>query len=171
MSNYYEYRDIKVKIAERLMTMDGWKIHGYKPDESDAMTDYWSPANWGGVAEKNSHILCVAVYGAVKETIRYDYVSSASVGYDKIRKSEATTQANGAGAQEEKSTKKSIENLLAKVKESESTEKKEIGRIPAHMENPGRCNWHMEKDGVSIRAFLFCKTRSIIYLNIYYLYL
>ena len=41
MSNYYGYQSIKAKIAERLMTMDGWEVHGYKPDESDAMTDYW----------------------------------------------------------------------------------------------------------------------------------
>lgn len=150
MSNYYDYREIKAKIAERLMTMDGWKIYGYSPDESDAMTDYWSPASWGGVAEKNGYVLCVDVYGAAKETILYDYSASVNVDYDKIRKLEAMTQANGASEQEEMSAKKSIEKILAKAKESESTEKREIGRIPAHMENPGRCNWHIEKDGVYI---------------------
>ena len=150
MSNYYDYQSIKAKIAERLMTMDGWEVHGYKPDESDAMTDYWSPASWGGVAEKNGYILCVDVYGAAKETILYDYSANASVDYDKIRKLEAMTQANGASVQEEESAKKSIEKILAKARENENTEKKEIGRIPAHMENPGRCNWHIEKDGVYI---------------------
>lgn len=150
MSNYYDYREIKAKIAERLMTMDGWKVYGYSPDESDAMTDYWSPASWGGVAKKNGYILCVDVYGAAKEQILYDYSASVSVDYDKIRKLETMTQANGASEQEEMSAKKSIEKILAKAKESESTEKKEIGRIPAHMENPGRCNWHIEKDGVYI---------------------
>ena len=83
MGNYYDYQSIKAKIAERLMTMDGWEVHGYKPDESDAMTDYWSPASWGGVAEKNGYILCVDVYGAAKETILYDYSANASVDYDK----------------------------------------------------------------------------------------
>lgn len=150
MSNYYDYQSIKARIAERLMTMDGWKVYGYKPDESDAMTDYWSPASWGGVAEKNGYILCVDVYGSAKEIILYDYSGRAPVDYDKIRKLEAMTQANGASAQEEESAKKSIEKILAKAKENETTEKKEIGRIPAHMENPGRCNWHIEKDGVYI---------------------
>lgn len=150
MSNYYDYRDIKAKIAERLMTMDGWKVYGYYPDESDAMTDYWSPAYWDGVAEKNGYILCVDVYGAAKETIIYNHTANVSIDYDKIRKLEAMTQANGASAQEEESAKKSIEKILAKAKENESTERKEIGRIPAHMENPGRCNWHIEKDGVYI---------------------
>ena len=71
MSNYYSYQAIKVKIAEKLMEMDGWKVYGYTPDESDMMVDYWSPAYWSGVAEKNGYILCVGVYGAEKERVLY----------------------------------------------------------------------------------------------------
>ena len=45
MSNYYEYREVKVMIAHKLMGMEGWKVYGYKEDRSDSMTDYWDPAN------------------------------------------------------------------------------------------------------------------------------
>ena len=149
MSSYYSYQTIKAKIAEKLMEMDGWKVYGYTPDESDAMTDYWSPAYWSGVAEKNGYILCVDVYGAEKERVLYETVTS-TVDMDKIRKLEAMTMSNGASAQEEYTAKKAIEKILAKAKETDQSIKKEVGRIPAHMENPGRCNWHIEKDGVYI---------------------
>lgn len=149
MSSYYSYQTIKAKIAEKLMEMDGWKVYGYTPDESDAMTDYWSPAYWSGVAEKNGYILCVDVYGAEKERVLYETVTS-TVDMDKIRKLEAMTMSNGASAQEEYTAKKAIEKILAKAKETDQAIKKEVGRIPAHMENPGRCNWHIEKDGVYI---------------------
>ena len=149
MSNYYSYQSIKAKIAEKLMEMDGWKVYGYTPDESDVMVDYWSPAHWSGVAEKNGYILCVDVYGAEKETVLYETTRS-TVDMDKIRKLEAMTMANGASAQEEYTAKKAIEKIMVKAKESETAIKKEVGRIPAHMENPGRCNWHIEKDGVYI---------------------
>lgn len=149
MSNYYEYRSIKAAIAEKLMTMDGWKVYGYTPDESDMMVDYWSPAHWGGVAEKNGYILCVDVYGSAKETVLYETTRS-TVDMDKIHKLEAMTMANGASAQEEYTAKKAIEKILSKSKESETAIKKEIGRVPGHMAHPGRCNWHIEKDGVYI---------------------
>lgn len=64
MSTYYEYQDVGVMIAHKLMKMEGWKVYGYHADESDSMTDYYSPAYWNGVAEKNGYILCVNVHGA-----------------------------------------------------------------------------------------------------------
>ena len=30
MSTYYEYRDVKVMIAHKLMNIEGWKVYGYK---------------------------------------------------------------------------------------------------------------------------------------------
>lgn len=56
MSNYYQKRDAKVNIAHALMDL-GWKVYGYKKDESDSMTDYYSPANWDGIATKNGFVL------------------------------------------------------------------------------------------------------------------
>jgi hypothetical protein len=61
MSTYYEYREVGVMIAHKLMSMEGWKVYGYHADESDSMTDYYSPAYWNGIAEKNGYVLCVNV--------------------------------------------------------------------------------------------------------------
>lgn len=57
------------------MSMEGWKVYRYHADESDSMTDYYSPAYWDGVAEKNGYILCVNVYGAAQpqEIRQYNY--------------------------------------------------------------------------------------------------
>ncbi len=59
MSTYYESQDVGVMIAHKLMEMDGWEVFGYHADESDSMTDYFSPAYWNGVATKNGYVLCV----------------------------------------------------------------------------------------------------------------
>ena len=153
MSNYYEYRDVKVAIAHRLMEMDGWKVYGYKPDQSDAMTDYWDPAYWDGIAEKNGYILCVDVYGASepKEIREYNYSAfqfDASVTAKIAKLSEMTVE-RGASEDEEKSAKLAIARLQKKAEESAENSKKYIvtGMVPGHMENPPRCNWHIEKDG------------------------
>jgi len=39
----------------------GWKLYGWKNDQSDPLTDYFSPESWQGVAEKSGVILAVAV--------------------------------------------------------------------------------------------------------------
>ena len=77
MSNYYEYQDVKVMTAHKLMSMEGWKVYGYKADESDSMVDYYSPAHWDGIAEKNGYILCVNVWSTSesKEVRQYNYDS------------------------------------------------------------------------------------------------
>lgn len=156
MSNYYEYRDVKVLIAHQLMKMDGWKVYGYSPDESDSMTDYYSPAHWGGVAEKNGYILCVDVYGAreAEEIRKYNYNGFA---YDKsitekIKKLKAMTMDRGASEQEETSAKLMIERLQKKAETATENREKYtvIGMIPGHMAHPSRCNWHIEKDGMII---------------------
>lgn len=152
MDTYYKYRSVKVMIAHKLMNMDGWKVYGYKPDESDSMIDYWNPANWGGIAEKNGYILCVNVSSAADKTEikKYDYnrtETSAKVA-EKIHKLEQMTVERGASEQEAETARKSIEKLMNK---SQSTEKYVVtGYIPAHMANPTRMNWHIEKDGIII---------------------
>ena len=32
MSTYYEYQDVKVMIAHKLMNLEGWTVYGYKKD-------------------------------------------------------------------------------------------------------------------------------------------
>jgi hypothetical protein len=156
MSNYYGYREVKVMIAHKLMKMDGWKVYGYSPDQSDSMTDYYCPATWEGIAEKNGYILCVDVYGASKgEDIKqYNY---SNFSYDKnilnkIEKLKMFTPDRGASSQEVETAKAKIEILQKKAEKS--TENKEkytiIGHIPAHMAHPPKCNWHIEKDGMII---------------------
>lgn len=156
MSNYYDYREVKVMIAQKLMAMEGWKVYGYKEDRSDSMTDYWDPANWYGVAEKNGYILCVDVYGAAEpqEIKKYNY---SGFTYDhsiaeKIKKLEAMTVERGASEAEAASAKIMIERLQKKAEEVTENANKYIvvGMVPGHMAHPPKMNWHIEKDGVII---------------------
>lgn len=156
MSTYYQYEDVKVMIAHKLMKMEGWKVYGYKADESDSMTDYWSPASWDGVAEKNGYILCVNVYGAEKEKdirkYNYDGIALDTSIMEKIAKLERMTVENGASEAEEASAKVSIARLQKKAEENNENKSKYvvIGHIPAHMAHPQKMNWHIEKDGIII---------------------
>ena len=152
MSNYYDYREVKVMIAHKLMAMDGWKVYGYKEDRSDSMTDYYDPANWNGVAEKNGYVLCVDVYGAAQpEEIRkynYDVFSNENNITEKIKKLETMTVERGASEAEETSAKMMIERLQKKAEEVAENANKYIviGTIPGHMAHPPKMNWHIEKD-------------------------
>ena len=156
MSTYYEYQDVKVMIAHKLMSMEGWKVYGYHADESDPMTDYYDPAYWGGVAEKNGYILCVDVYSEAKpEEIRkynYDGFTYDRSIAEKISKLEQMTIERGASESEAESAKKMIARLQKKAEEATENKNKYIvtGVIPGHMANPPRMNWHIEKDGVYI---------------------
>lgn len=156
MSNYYDYREVKVMIAHKLRSMEGWKVYGYKEDRSDSMTDYWDPANWDGVAEKNGYILCVDVYGAAEpqEIRKYNY---SGFTYDhsiaeKIKKLEAMTVERGASEAEAASAKIMIERLQKKAEEATENASKYIvvGTVPGHMAHPPKMNWHIEKDGIII---------------------
>lgn len=156
MSTYYDYREVGVMIAHKLMNMEGWKVYGYHADESDSMTDYYSPAYWNGVAEKNGYVFCFNVYGASKgEEIRkynYDGFTYDNSIMEKIAKLERMTVENGASEAEEASAKASIARLQKKAEESNENKNKYvvIGHIPAHMEHPPKMNWHIEKDGIII---------------------
>lgn len=156
MSTYYEYQDVKVMIAHKLMAMDGWKVYGYHADRSDSMTDYYDPASWSGVAEKNGYILCVNVYGAAEpqEIRQYNY---SGFTYDKsiaekISKLEAMTVERGASEAEAASAKMMIERLQKKAEKTTENLNKYIvvGMVPGHMAHPPKMNWHIEKDGIIV---------------------
>lgn len=153
MSTYYEYQDVGVMIAHKLMKMDGWKVYGYHADESDLMTDYFSPAHWSGVAEKNGYILCVNVYGArePEEIRKYNCdgkIADVSIS-EKIKKLQQMTVERGASEAEAETARNMIVKL--QVKQTDTTEKYIVtGMIPGHLANPPRCNWHIEKDGIII---------------------
>ena len=153
MSTYYQYRDVKVMIAHKLMCMEGWKVYGYKEDRSDSMTDYFDPANWDGVAEKNGYILCVDVYGASngEEVRKYNYngaVCDKSIR-EKIEKLQQMTVERGASEQEEASAKMMIAKLQQKAEEN-INKYVVVDYIPGHLAHPPRCNWHIEKDSVIV---------------------
>ena len=152
---YYSYQDVKRKIAHRLFNMMGWTVYGYHADESDIMTDYYSPAYWGGIAEKNGYILVIDRYDSRTEPEYSTIRTKASVQADaetaaKIAKLERMTTARGASAAEEATAKAKIEALRNKASKAEGmTEEKKLVS-PAHKANPPRCNWHIEKDGIII---------------------
>lgn len=146
-STYYQYQDVKVKIAHRLLNMDGWKVYGYHADESDSMTDYFDPAYWGGLAEKNGFLLVVDHSDATQDyTYTYKvYSEDAPEIREKIAKLEQMTQENGASAQEEETARAAIAKLQEKKSAGEVTK---TDYTPGHLANPPRCNWHIEKDGI-----------------------
>jgi predicted RNA methylase len=146
-SNYYSMRDAKVRIAHELMNR-GWKVEGYKADESDSMTDYYSPANWDGIATKNGYILVVdhTTAGEAREIKKWNPKGNLSIeDRERISKLEAMTQERGATAGEEENAKALIEKIQQKVSSEPAYEV--IGMTLAHMANPGKCKWHIEKDG------------------------
>ena len=49
--------NIGAALAER-----GWTIYGWKPNQSDSMTDYYDPEHWEGVAEKGGVVIVVDGY-------------------------------------------------------------------------------------------------------------
>lgn len=153
MSTYYKYQDVGVMIAHKLMKIDGWKVYGYHADESDSMSEYYSPVYWNGVAEKNGYILCVNVYGArgPEEIRKYNCdgkIADVSIS-ERIKKLQQMTVERGASEAEAETARNMIVKLQAK--QTETTEKYIVtGMIPGHLANPPRCNWHIEKDGIII---------------------
>lgn len=154
MSTYYQYEDAKLAIMSELANR-GWTIHGYREDKSDSMTDYYCPAHWDGIAEKNGFTLVINHARAGKAVEIKEYINPGMIDvslYDKIEKLRAMTIENGATEGEAASAKMRLEAIQKKL--NEQTEKvkeyKVTGIIPGYMANPPRCNWHLEKDGTYI---------------------
>lgn len=57
-SSYRALAQARAALAE-IIRERGWTLFGYYPDKSDAMTDYFSPASWEGVATKGDAVLVV----------------------------------------------------------------------------------------------------------------
>lgn len=147
MSNYYAMQSGKVAIAHALMNR-GWKIYGYHADESDSMTDYFDPAWWHGIATKNGYILVIDENRDHKEEEIKQYNPKgniSSIDRDRTEKLKNMTVARGCTEEEADTAKKILDNILSKTDKNE----KYIvtGTIPAYMGNPGKCKWHIEKDG------------------------
>lgn len=148
MSNYYTMQDSKVELMKGLVN-NGWKVYGYKPNESDAMSDYWSPAHWQGIATKNDFVLVVDQFNTSYsgyEIKEYDYTNSKN-NSSKIEKLKATLNDQASSENEKAVCERKIEQLKKENKPSY----KVIEVYPTFsFGNPGRCNWHIEKDGVIV---------------------
>jgi len=148
---YYSYREVKVKIAHRLQQMDGWTVYGYHADNSDPMSDYYDPANWDGIAEKNGFRLVIDKSSEREDRTetrtRYGVKGMSAETREKISKLEQMTQERGASAAEEATAKAKIKILQEKEAAQDETY---TVFYPGHKANPPRCNWHIEKDGIII---------------------
>jgi phospholipid N-methyltransferase len=155
--SYYDKQQAGVKLAHALRAR-GWKVYGYKADESDSMTDYWSPAYCEGIFTKNGFTLCFDIhkYDLSKsgQTIyKYSYESNNINNNSNSKKIEALknmTVENGATPAEAENAKARIEQILNK--QNAESDRKENSKVidyvyPTFQENPGRCTWHIEKDG------------------------
>ena len=146
MSNYYEKRNAKVNIAHELMN-NGWKVFGYKADESDSMTDYYSPANWDGIATKNGFTLVVDTkYTGNSGRVQTRTTTSGSANYKKISKLEKMTIENGCTEAEAQAA----QDMINKLKNSVKTNEEIISVWPEFMANPKGCIWHIEKEGAIV---------------------
>ena len=151
MSTYYQYEDAKLAIMSELANR-GWTIHGYRPDRSDSMTDYYCPAHWDGIAEKNGYVLVIDHSRTGEPVEIKEYVNSQTIDvslYDKMTKLRAMTIENGATEGEAASARMRLEAIQEKIntQTEKAKEYKVTGTIPGYMANPPRCNWHLEKDG------------------------
>ncbi len=150
MSNYYDKRSAKVAIMSVLVEK-GWKIYGYKADESDMMTDYWSPADWDGVAEKNGFILLVDQYsthysGYEVKKYNYNVKGTSADNRKKIEKLYATLNDAASTPNEKEICKRKIEAL--ENKEPNTPTYTVLETYPTFSyANPKSCTWHIEKDG------------------------
>lgn len=148
--SYYNKQSAKVAIMSVLVEK-GWKVYGYKPDQSDMMTDYYSPAHWDGVAEKNGFVLLVDQYsthysGYEVKKYNYNVKGTSADNYKKIEKLKATLNDNAASENEKEICKRKIEAL--ENKEPNQPTYKVLETYPVfYFANPKSCTWHIEKDG------------------------
>ncbi|RXZ78169.1 hypothetical protein EBB07_29380 [Paenibacillaceae bacterium] len=146
--HYYDKREARVKIMHAL-TEKGWNVFGYKSDDSDSMTDYFSPANWDGIAEKNGFVLVVdndnTRYSGY-EVKKYNYDKNSYKATARIEKLQAMMD-DPASTENEKA---SCVVLIDKEKEKQGIKPTytivETYPTFAHG-NPKHNNWHIEKDG------------------------
>lgn len=143
--SYYDNRESVVNIYKGLVNR-GWNCYGYRADESDSMTDYFSPASWAGIAEKNGFVLLVDVYGTSNSGYKVTK-QTYTPDYSKIEKLNATINDKAATPNEKAASQKIIDNMMNKENESTTI----IEEYPTFTQaNPKGCNWHIEKDGCII---------------------
>ncbi|PYY28328.1 hypothetical protein [Paenibacillus illinoisensis] len=148
--HYLDKQEAKVNIMYKLVDA-GWKVFGYKQDESDSMVDYYSPASWSGVATKNGYVLLVDVCkynlsDSGREVRKYNYNKQSYVANSRIEKLKAMMN-DAASTENEKA---SCATLIEKEMEKANVEPSYtvIETYPTFaFANPKGASWHIEKDG------------------------
>ncbi len=143
--SYYSERDARVQIANHLRK-NGWEIFGWKNNESDSMTDYYSPANWDGVATKNGFVVVVGSHNSEWSGAQIIKESTPTKKSIELHKKSLDF------AEQLKCTVDYSANMVSilKTKRDEFERKSEeaLNRvtidIPNFMENPNKVAWHIE---------------------------
>lgn len=153
---YYDYRKAKVNLYYALKAK-GWRMFNFKEDESDSMTDYYSPASWSpAIAEKNGVIfVCDVAEYEVKRYSGYEvyeYTQNTTTYKDnsKITKLQAIANDQAATEGEKQAAQEAINRITEHAEQSqENREKTKVLKYvyPSFMANPGKSKWHLEKDG------------------------
>lgn len=58
---HWAYRREAVANIGAVLARRGWELYGWTPDQSDMMTDYYSPEHWEGIAQRDGVVLAVDV--------------------------------------------------------------------------------------------------------------
>ncbi|MGM1044859.1 MAG: hypothetical protein ACQEXX_01795 [Bacillota bacterium] len=145
---YGDKREAKVKIMYKLVEA-GWKVFGYSPDQSDSMTDYYSPAHWSGIATKNGYVLLIDIGNlscSGREIRKYNYDNKIAVSNSRIQKLTAMMNDQASTENEKASCAVLIEKELEKSNVEPSYTVEEVYPTFARA-NPRGTTWHIEKDG------------------------
>lgn len=133
------------RAAEEMVSqleLKGWSVFGFRADQSDMMTDYYSPAYWEGIAEKDGYVLLVNVWGTSnsgKQVTKKSYIADAS----KVSKLQTLAE-RGATEGERTAAQTQLNKILNKEKQMTQV----VSTYPTwNYANPKRCTWHIEKNG------------------------
>ncbi|MFS0855175.1 hypothetical protein [Paenibacillus taichungensis] len=148
--HYLDKQEAKVNIMYKLVD-EGWQVFGHKRDESDSMTDYYSPASWSGVAAKNGYVLLVDVCkynlsDSGREVRKYEYNKQTYVANSRIEKLTAMMNDEASTDNEKASCATLIEKEIEKANVEPSYTVIETYPTFAFA-NPKGASWHIEKDG------------------------
>ncbi len=148
--SYYDNQEAKVKISIELEKR-GWKIFGFREDQSDSMTDYWCPASWSaGIATKNGYVLVIDNHNthySGYEVKKYDYSKQQSKYKSNARIDKLTAMMNDSASTENEKTSCAtlIEKELEKLGVTSEPSYTVVETYPTFAHgNPKSCTWHIE---------------------------
>ncbi|WP_182004625.1 LPD25 domain-containing protein [Priestia aryabhattai] len=148
------------KAAEMMVSElnnNGWKVFGFRSDQSDFMTDYYCPAYFEGIASKDGYVLLINAYSTSNSGYKKEK-KTFKVDHAKIKKLEATMNDAAATENEKAVCQKKIDEMFNKEKESAVV----IEEYPTFsFATPKKCTWHIEKDGVIIAKGVGATDESI----------